>query len=94
MPLTIDLSYDSIPIDSGTGTSADDEPISEQTASLAAGQSPSPNDDNTTSCGYDTYHFPGTSTDMSMLELTASLAVESPPSPNDENCTPCENMHH
>jgi len=89
----MDLSKDAIPIDSSTGISADDEPISEQTASLAAGQPPSPNYDNTTSYEYDTYHCPDTSTNKSISELTTSPTAGSPASPNDDN-TPCEKIHH
>ncbi|KAF0760870.1 Uncharacterized protein FWK35_00022182 [Aphis craccivora] len=93
LSFTMDLSNDPISIDSSTGISTDGEPISEKTASPAAGQPPSPNYDNKTSCGYDTYHCPDTSTNKSISELTASPAAGTPPSPNDDN-TPRENMHH
>jgi len=67
----MDLSNDSIPIDSSTGISADDESISELTASPAAGTPPSLNDDNTL-CE-NMHHFPKTSINKLISELSASL---------------------
>jgi len=86
----MDLSNDSILIDSSTGISADDESISKQTASPVSGQPPSPNDDNTPCENIHSYS--DTATDNPITELSPSPAAESLASPNKN--TSCENMYH
>ncbi|KAE9531211.1 hypothetical protein AGLY_010417 [Aphis glycines] len=86
----MDLSTYSISIDSSTGISADDELVSEQTASPATGQSPSPND-NSIPCE-NIHNFPNTATNKSITELLASPATEPPQLPNDDNIS-CENTN-
>lgn len=79
------LPNDSIPIESSTAISADDEPISELTASPAAETPPSPEHENTTSCGYDVYRCPDTSTNKPISKLSESPEAGPPPSLEHDN---------